>query len=94
MSGETQIIKIEETETLPVFEDTRGKARRCQLRLYKNDEGRWLLSAYVGHYVPASVYEVPLWEMLVDARREIKALKAQNKTLVNMLDKSVPGPTA
>ena len=95
MSGETQSIEVIETETLPVFEDTRGKARRCQLRLYKNDEGRWLLSAYVGHYVPASVYEVPLWEMLVDARREIKALKAQNRTLTKMLDrKSVPGPMA
>ena len=94
MSGETQSIEVIETETVPVFEDTRGKARRCQLRLYKNDEGKWLLSAYAGHYVPASVYEIPLWEMLVDARREIKALKAQNKTLVNMLDKSVPGPTA
>ena len=95
MSGETQSIEAIETETVPVFEDTRGKARRCQLRLYKNDEGKWLLSAYVGHYVPASTYEVPLWKMLVDARREIKALKAQVRTLTKMLDrKSVPGPTA
>ena len=85
MSGETQSIEVIETETLPVFKDTRGKARRCQLRLYKNDEGKWLLSAYVGHYVPASVYEIPLWEMLVNARREIKALKAQVRTLTKML---------
>ena len=85
MSGETQSIEVIEIVTLPVFEDTRGKARRCQLRLYQNDEGKWLLSAYVGHYVPASVYEVPLWEMLVEARREIRALKAQVRTLTKML---------
>ena len=85
MSGETQSIEVIETATLPVFEDRKARARPCQLRLEKNEYDKWIVVAFVGGWFPASPYEVALWEMLVDARQEIKALKAQNKTLVKML---------
>ena len=85
MSGETQIIEVIETETVPVFEDRKARARPCQLRLERNEYDKWIVVAFVGGWFPASPYEVAVWEMLVEARREIRALKAQVRTLTKML---------
>ena len=84
MSGETQSIEAIETETVPVFEDTRGKARPCKLHLRKNEDDKWVVVAFVGHWVPASPYEKDMWDLLIEARREIKALKAQVRTLTRI----------